>query len=128
MDAEKETWTSYGDALRSLRARHDMSVARLCLLLGVSRTAVQRWEDETLGPPSEEKIRQTEKIFGLKPGTLLGFRQPKHQQRSLAYRQTCEMLRTLSTERLQEVRKIVMRMELDQATEGSRNASVNAQA
>lgn len=117
MGDRKYDWNSYGEALRSLREAHGMTLEELRRMLGVSRSAVQRWESETLAVPREEIILKTEKIFGLPIGTLARFKAPKERGRLVAIQQTYQILRRLPIEQVEEIRRQVMRMDLERHPE-----------
>lgn len=55
----------FGEVLKRMRAQHGISQRELAERVGLDFTYISKIETETLPPPSEEKLIEIAKVFGV---------------------------------------------------------------
>lgn len=62
---------SFGDRIRTLRKKRDLTQMQLAEYVGVSQTAVGAWESGKRGVPKSDKLLKLAKALGFEAGELL---------------------------------------------------------
>lgn len=116
MAAVEEAQQTFGETIRSLRRKHDLTQRGLASELGIDFTYLSKLENDRGERPSEKLVREIARRLGVDPEELLALagRVPaelgERAQSDLAF---ARLLRRLPNMSEPELRKIYRQAELD---------------